>query len=379
MQRRPVAVCKRFEAAVVDAAFQQMSEVPGMIASGTELSRRARTAAAGAMGLLVLACGGSSDDGATSAAELSRETATALVAPRAAHSRLPRGRAWQGITAVDVAADGNIATAFSDGTVRLETANSQATLTRGAGTAATAVAFSADGKYLVSVGRDSVATVWSVATGARLLSLQGHEHAVRTVAVSADGAFIASAGEETRVLVWNAASGKLAKVLNGHSSFVNSVAFSADGKSVASGDAAGAVVLWNLASGAVRHRLAGHTDEVNSLSFSPDGRTLATAGEDRRVVLWNVDSGQRVQALDGHAAAVRTVAFSRDGRWLASGGEDAKVLVWDAATLALAKTLAGSATSVNALVFDGKRKQELVAADEGGRVVRWDVATGVSR
>jgi WD40 repeat protein len=386
----------RSAVAVAGIAWQVWREVAEMKALQGMSTRRGRTVLAFALSALVMACGGGDDTATSSAATAAtaaslHEAAMVAAAANATPKRkMPRARVLRGITALDVASDGSVAMADADGSVRIqsekpaESGREHAAMSKmsdATGVAATAVAFSSDGKYLVSVGRDSVATIWNVASHARVLSMHGHEHPIRTVAMSADGAYVASAGEETRVMLWNASTGKLVKILGGHAGFVNTLAFSPDGRMLATGDATGKVVIWNLANGAPRHQLAAHTDEVNSLAFSPDGRALATAGEDGRVVLWNTDNGQKLQSLEGHQGPVRALAFSRDGEWLASGGEEGKVLVWDMSTRRLSKTLTNSTgTALNTLVFDAwKRKQVLLAGDEGGHVSKWDVAAGVPR
>jgi WD40 repeat protein len=380
----------RRAAAVALTASQTGHEVAEMKTLKDMKNRRERVALACASGLLVMACGGGDEAAqlpATAVATAVQDTSTAAVATEKAPKRkVARGRAWRGITAMDVAPDGSVAIADADGSVQMQAdhGNARATksmMTQATGVAATAVAFSTDGKHLVGVGRDSVARIWNVASRTRVMSMHGHEHPIRTVAMSADGAYVASAGEETRVMVWNALTGKLAKILGGHAGFVNTLAFSPDGQVLATGDATGKVVIWNLANGAPRHQLAEHTDEVNSLAFSPDGRTLATAGEDGRVVLWSTDSGQKQQSLEGHRGPVRALAFSRDGEWLASGGEEAKVLVWEMSTGRLSKTLAtGTGAALNTLVFDAmKQRQVLLAGDEDGRVSKWDVVAGIPR
>lgn len=339
-----------------------------------------------ALSALVGACGGGDEVSQSSPAQAvatgpTESPAEAGRASRTSAGKLPRGRAWRGITALDVASDGSLALAGADGSVALEPEGGAGRrgLAEPSGMPTTAVAFSSDGQRLVSVGRDSVARVWLVSSRTRLLSLHGHEHPIRSVAVSADGAWLASAGEETRVMLWNAGSGKLAKVFGGHASFVNAVTFSPDGRLLATGDAAGNVVIWSVINGVPRQRLAAHTDEVNGLAFSPDGRLLASAGEDGRVVLWSAEAGQKLQELQGHRGGVRAVAFSRDGAWLASGGDEARVLVWDMGTRTLARTLV-STGAVNSLVFDIRRRKDvLIAGGEDGRLARWDVARGEAR
>jgi WD40 repeat protein len=355
-------------------------------------TRGARFAVACALGVLVMACGGSDDainpsSAPAAVADLPQGPAVAAVAAQARSTQKPpRSRPLRGVTALNV--DGSLAVAGADGSVQIETDSSaergkarvaSSKLVGATGVAATAVAFSADGKHLFGVGRDSVASVWSVGSRQRLMSMHGHEHAIRTLAVSADGAYVATAGEETRVMLWNATTGKLVKVLGGHTSFVNAVAFSPDSRTLAAGDASGKVTLWSLADSAARRLLAAHTDEINSLAFSPDGRTLATGGEDGRVLLWDANNGQKVHAFEDRQTPVRALAFSKDGEWLASGGEESKVLVWDLSTRKLSKSLATDA-AVNALTFDTReRKQILLVGDVAGQVSRWDVAVGVPR
>jgi WD40 repeat protein len=394
LARASVLLFLRGAAAVACIAWPVWREVAEMKALKNMTTPRGRSVVACALGVLVMACGGS-DEAASSSAATAATTASlhdAAMAAAAAQSvpqrKMPRGRVLRGITAMDVAADGSVAMAGADGSVQIQSdkpvdnGRERAAMSKMAdasGVAATAVAFSADGKHLVGVGRDSVVNIWSVASRTRLMSLHGHEHPIRSVAVSADGAYVATVGEETRVMLWNAATGKLAKILGGHVSFVNTVAFSPNGRMLATGDATGKVVIWNLANGAPRHQLAAHTDEVNSVAFSPDGLALATAGEDGRVVLWSTDNGQKLQSLEGHKGPVRALAFSKDGEWLASGGEEGKVLVWDMGTRRLSNTFVSSA-ALNTLVFDTlKRKQVLLAGDEDGRVSKWDVAAGVPR
>jgi WD40 repeat protein len=368
-----------------EVAARSLREVGAM--NALNKLKRGREYSAVALCLLAVACGGGEDVSQMSsvaAPVAAPEATTAVATPaRVARAKMPRARTLRGVTALDVAPDGSVATAGADGSLQFQADNTtnRRAMADATGVATTALAFSADGRLLVSVGRDSVARVWSVASRSRLMTLQGHEHPIRAVAVSTDGTWVASGGEETRVMLWNATTGKLAKILSGggHASFVNAVAFSPDGRLLASGDAAGKVIIWNLANGVPRKQLAEHTDEVNSLAFSPDGRVLATAGEDGRVVLWSADAGQKLQVLAGHQAGVRTLAFSRDGEWLASAGQESRVLLWDMGTRTLNKTLTADAP-VNTLVFDVRRRKDiLLTGDESGRVSRWDVARGEQR
>ena len=66
------------------------------------------------------------------------------------------------------------------------------------------VAFSPDGKRLVSGSRDDTVKVWDAQTGQEALSLKGHTNTVSSVAFSPDGKRIVSGSWDKTVKVWGA-------------------------------------------------------------------------------------------------------------------------------------------------------------------------------
>ncbi len=192
---------------------------------------------------------------------------------------------WKGIVALAVSPDGqSIGVAEQDGTVRvLDARFAERFGGRGhRGQAAVGVTFSANGRDLISAGRDSAVYSWDSVRGDKALTMLGLEHPARAVASSADGKFIASGGEETRVMLWDASTGKLHNILTGNTDFVNALDFSPDGQFLASGGADTRIRIWEVSSGTLVRTLAGHADEVNAVKFSPDGKLLASGPVQRR-------------------------------------------------------------------------------------------------
>jgi WD40 repeat protein len=258
--------------------------------------------------------------------------------------------------------------------------------------ASDAVAFTPDGKSLVTASRDTQVRVWQPAGDEldRLLTkcseavvppcpaasskpaaiswneriLAGHFERVRNIAVNPDGSRIASAGGDQMAKIWDTETGENLLTLTGHTSYVEavefspdghhvatasldktvkfwnieghtntvtSIAFSPDGKTLATGSSDRTARLWDLSSGVPRllHTLKGHTDQIYRLAFNPAGTLLATASFDNRIKLWEVSSGKETNTLKNHEDQVRGVAFSPDGKRLASVGADGMAWLYD--------------------------------------------------
>jgi WD40 repeat protein len=212
-----------------------------------------------------------------------------------------------------------------------------------------ALAFTPNGKVLVSGSWDKTIRLWDVATGKQMAVLRGHTGHVYCVAISPDGTLLASTGTDRTVRLWDMATRKTKWVLRGHTGSVQCVAFSPDGSTVASAGLDRAVRwwdektgryligvrmgkrpirpvaapptnearLWDAKTGRALGSWSGHTGPVYRVVFTPDGKSLLASG-DRVVRIWDRATRKERPALKGHTRPISSLAISPDGRTLAS-------------------------------------------------------------
>jgi len=198
----------------------------------------------------------------------------------------------------------------------------------------TIVAFSTDGKRIVSGGFDKAIKVWDAEQGGEaLLTLRGHEGRVRSIALSADGRRIVSGSDDKTVRLWDTERGGDALLtLRGHESWLRSVALSADGRRIVSGSDDNTIKVWDAEKGGdALLTLRGHERYVSSVALSSDGRRTVSGSSDKTIKVWDTEKGgEALLTLRGHDLKVNSVALSSDGRRIVSGSSDKTIKVWDA-------------------------------------------------
>jgi|GEM_PF-319197 len=193
-----------------------------------------------------------------------------------------------------------------------------------------AVAFTPDGKYVVSGSGDHTLKVWDSATGKEIKSYggpAGHQNLVMSVSISPDGSLIASGGTDNTAKLWDFPSSTPLRVL-AKSEGASVLAVSPDGAKLAGGDKDGHVKIWNSADGKELVQLAGHNGPVTGLAFSDNGQLLISCGKDRTLRFWNPANGQSLGVIGAHTAEVRGFAISPNNNALYSAGGDGSLKFW---------------------------------------------------
>ena len=211
-----------------------------------------------------------------------------------------------------------------DGIVRLYGLGDNLLILRHDG-AVNSASFDRNGQRIITGSDDGTARVWRVADG-RMLAVLPHGGPVNAAMLTPDGRLAVTAGRDGAVRIWNVAQERMIRSYS-HDGPVNAAALSPNGRLVATASSDGTAGIWGVTARSERV-LKGHSDAVVAVDFSPDGKRVATASADFTARLWDVRTGSSIM-LPGHTGALTAIAFSRDGSLLATASVDFDVRIWN--------------------------------------------------
>lgn len=211
-------------------------------------------------------------------------------------------------------------------------------------------------------------------------------HVSATVAFSPDGKTLISAGGDGTIRYWEPTTGKeIRRVrVQAADSHAHPQFFAADNKVVA-GYTSESIHVWDTNTGKElqhfpfdklsRPGLENRSAFIWRLALSPDGKMLAAQFEDqkdRNLHLWNVNTGKKLFTLKLRQLR-DSLAFSSDSKLLATVAYNEGLQLWETATGKAVRRIVG-AQSFLAFSPDGKR---VAAVSRGGGGVKvWNTDDG---
>lgn len=211
--------------------------------------------------------------------------------------------------------------------------------------------------------------MWQASSASPVYTLEGHRGIVASVAYSEDGRRIVSATDRGEVKLWDTAHGRCLLTLNrtGNSTF--QIGISTDGNVIARGS--GSFLRIHNVSSATNEALE-FPDAVEACTFSPNGRYIA-ARSWYAIRVWDWANKTLVRSIDVLDNLSGRLAFLRNGSIIASGFENGFIRLWKVTSEEPPCILQGPTGCVNDLSCSpGQSRMVSVASD--GMIGEWDEA-----
>ena len=142
-------------------------------------------------------------------------------------------------------------------------------------------------ELMVTASDDFTMFLWSPLKSAKPLGrMTGHQKLVNHVAFSPDGRYIVSASFDNSIKLWDGRDGKFLATFRGHVASVYQVAWSSDCRLLVSCSKDTTLKVWDVKTRKLSVDLPGHQDEVFTVDWSVDGQKVCSGGKDKMVRLW---------------------------------------------------------------------------------------------
>jgi WD40 repeat protein/serine/threonine protein kinase len=188
------------------------------------------------------------------------------------------------------------------------------------------LAFSSDGKWIATSGRDEV-RVFDTSTWKQAVAVASPR--VRSFGFDPTGPRLAVGTYDGDASIWEIPRGVRLRRLREGGESVDAIAFSRDGVLIAAGSREGAEQVWDATTGALRTQSNSHHGEIYTVEFSANGALLLSAGADGAVVVSNVATGMPLARLEGPTNVIIAAHFDPESRRVVGASWDGSSRVWD--------------------------------------------------
>jgi len=203
-----------------------------------------------------------------------------------------------------------------------------------------AFAFRPDSRFLVATGGDYRIHCYATAKGLETTVLKGHQKQINSLAFTPNGKNLVSSSHDLSIRWWDINTGKQKKAFSETTDKLLAMSLSSDGSLVATSIVTirinllrktrtdhRKIIIRSTITGEEIKILEGHKEDIRTLCFHPAKRFLASGADDKTVRIWDLQKGETVSQLN-LSDSVYDNRFSPDGHWLAVSTVDGKIWIW---------------------------------------------------
>ncbi|MGW7574696.1 WD40 repeat domain-containing protein [Streptomyces sp. NPDC054765] len=181
--------------------------------------------------------------------------------------------------------------------------------------------------YVATAGYDNQVILWNAADKTPV-ARSTHDHLANQVAFSSDGRHLLTSSSDYTARLWSLPELRLLAVFSDHEDDVEMSVFHPSEPLIATASRDHRVRVYGL-DGSLKAVFAGHTADVISVEWASGNRhELVSSSDDGTIKRWSVDTGTMVADIDLGGVETDTVALATDGTVYA-GNDDGEIIVVD--------------------------------------------------
>lgn len=234
------------------------------------------------------------------------------------------------------------------------------------------VAWTPDGRRVVSASQSGEFTLWSGTAFHFESIIQAHECAVRCVKWSHSGNWMLAGDDSGTIKYWQP-NMMNARKKEAHKEPCRAIDFAPSDLKFVTGSDDTTAKIWDFARCEEEMTLGGHGWDVKTCAWHPYKAMVATGGKDNLVKLWDVHSGKELATLHGHKNTVMSTQWNQNGNWLLTCSRDSLAKVIDVRMMRELQTFRGHRRDVTCATWHPVHGEYFITGGFDGTLNHWIV------
>jgi WD40 repeat protein len=144
---------------------------------------------------------------------------------------------------------------------------------------------------------------------------KGHSRYISCLAYSPNGKYMVSGSQDNTLKLWDITNGKEIRTFSIHTGLVRSVMFNPEGTSILTSSADNKALIYNIETGKAESEFLLEKDRLFKSCYSPDGSKVLTMNDRDGAIVWDVNSGEKLGDFKkNYSSSISPQWFSPNGK-----------------------------------------------------------------